>query len=233
MGGGLLWLISGGDASRISQAKELIIGSITGLVILSASYIILLQVNPNLVNLKSIALTYIPKIENLAVSRNNTTASDYRNSPCATDAELASGINFYATGYYKPAWEDSDTFRCVVAMQCSCPAGYGKDMTKNCDALYGKTFPNYHPCAAFPANTPYCNMTKSGSSPKAGDIAGPGNCTANLPTGSKVCFKGNTYTITDTGSGIQGKRLDIWSGSDLDQANKNTGVGLFKKGACK
>jgi hypothetical protein len=63
MGGGLLWLVSGGDASRISQAKELIIGSITGLVIMSASYIILLQVNPNLINLSSINIIPIARID--------------------------------------------------------------------------------------------------------------------------------------------------------------------------
>ena len=49
MAGGLLWLVSGGDAGRITQAKELIIGSVTGLIILAGSYIILIQIDPNLV----------------------------------------------------------------------------------------------------------------------------------------------------------------------------------------
>ena len=62
MGGGLMWLVSGGDVSRVTQAKELIIGSITGLIILISSYLILLQVNPNLVNLSSVAVTSIKQI---------------------------------------------------------------------------------------------------------------------------------------------------------------------------
>lgn len=61
MGGGLLWLISGGDSSKITQAKNMIIGSITGLIILMCSYIILIQVNPDLVKIKSISMGYILK----------------------------------------------------------------------------------------------------------------------------------------------------------------------------
>lgn len=62
MAGGVLWIISAGDASRITQAKDLITGSITGLIILACSYIILIQINPDLVNLKSISVIRIEKI---------------------------------------------------------------------------------------------------------------------------------------------------------------------------
>lgn len=62
MAGGLIWLISAGDASKITQAKDIIIGSITGLVILAASFIILTQVNPDLISMKSISVTSIKKI---------------------------------------------------------------------------------------------------------------------------------------------------------------------------
>jgi 3D (Asp-Asp-Asp) domain-containing protein len=231
MAGGVIWLISGGDASKITQAKEIIIGSVTGLIILAASYVILIQINPELVNLGSITISNIKKMEiGLATTRYSTTAESYKNANCASDEELKNGINFYSTGYYKPAWEDSDKFRCVVAMQCSCPNG--QDTTKNCDSLYGKTFPGYHPCNNFSATTPYCNMTSSGTVPKDGDIAGPNNC-SNLKAGDKVCFKGKTYTITDSGGGIKGKRIDIWSGTDLEKAYSSTGVGTLKKGACQ
>ncbi len=230
MAGGVLWLVSGGDASKITQAKELIISSITGLIILASSYVILIQINPDLINLNPITVNAVKKIELLANARKGSQANTYKDAPCATDAELSAGVDFYATGYYKPAWENSDKFRCVVAMQCTCPNG--QDTSKNCDDLYGKTFPNYHPCKYFEKDIPYCNMTAGGVEPKIGDIAGPGNCRSNLPFGTKVCFKGQTYTITDTGSGIKGKRIDIWSGGDLDKANSVTGVGKLKKGAC-
>lgn len=63
MGGGVLWLVSAGDASKITQAKDLIIGSLTGMIILTSSYLILDQINPNLINLKPITLNRIEKIE--------------------------------------------------------------------------------------------------------------------------------------------------------------------------
>lgn len=63
MAGGALWLISGGDASKVTQAKELITGSITGLVILASSYIILVQINPQLVQLQSIGVGTITNIQ--------------------------------------------------------------------------------------------------------------------------------------------------------------------------
>ncbi len=62
MAGGVLWLISGGDASKITQAKELITGSVSGLIILSLSYVILLQINPNLTKFIPISVSYIEAI---------------------------------------------------------------------------------------------------------------------------------------------------------------------------
>ncbi|HZJ40888.1 MAG TPA: pilin [Candidatus Saccharimonadales bacterium] len=56
MAGGLLWLVSGGDAGKVGQAKEIIIGSITGLIILLSSYVILTQINPNLIKSSAITL---------------------------------------------------------------------------------------------------------------------------------------------------------------------------------
>lgn len=54
MAGGVLWLTSGGDAGKVGQAKELIIGSISGTVILFSSWIILNTVNPALLSFKPI-----------------------------------------------------------------------------------------------------------------------------------------------------------------------------------
>jgi len=61
MGGGLLWLTSGGDAGKITQAKELITGSVSGVIILVVAWIILNTINPNLVNFKPIETIYIIK----------------------------------------------------------------------------------------------------------------------------------------------------------------------------
>ena len=63
MSGGLLWLLSRGEASKITKAKELILGSIVGLVILTGSYLILTIINPNLVNLKNIEVANIKTVD--------------------------------------------------------------------------------------------------------------------------------------------------------------------------
>lgn len=62
MAGGVLWLTSGGSADKVGQAKELIFGSIIGLVLLLGSWIILNTINPDLLKLKSINLQIIKKI---------------------------------------------------------------------------------------------------------------------------------------------------------------------------
>jgi hypothetical protein len=49
MAGGVIWLTSGGDASKITQAKDLILGSIVGIMLLFGAWLILKTINPNLV----------------------------------------------------------------------------------------------------------------------------------------------------------------------------------------
>jgi|GEM_PF-1035776 len=54
MGGGILWLTSAGNDTKITKARELIIGSIAGLIVLFSSWIILNTINPDLINLKAL-----------------------------------------------------------------------------------------------------------------------------------------------------------------------------------
>lgn len=60
--GGVIWLVSAGNATRISQAQSWIIGSLTGLLIMVTSYILLNQINPDLVGLKPVTLKIIEEI---------------------------------------------------------------------------------------------------------------------------------------------------------------------------
>ncbi len=89
MAGGVMWLISRGDASKVTQAKEMIIGSITGLIILTGSYVLLIQINPDLVKFKSITIGYIKQaefIKNGSDSELNTLSS----SACPSSNNLQS-----------------------------------------------------------------------------------------------------------------------------------------------
>ena len=56
MVGGILWLVSGGDVSKVSQAKDILADSIIDINILLSSYLLLALVNPNLVNFNELDL---------------------------------------------------------------------------------------------------------------------------------------------------------------------------------
>lgn len=236
MGGGLLWLISGGDSSRITQAKDMIIGSITGLVILMSSYIILTQVNPDLIKMKSLGVTYINQIQMdraLAKTKLDGTAESYKNSGCATEAELAKGVAFYATGYFKMPWQDNQDLRylCMVHMQGDCPNG--TNTNSNC-MINGEylfpSYPNYQPCNKFDI-TQYAKYFNRSDLIVGETIAGPIKCGGKLTKNNQVCFNGKTYKITDSGGGIQGKRIDILSSTEK-MAIQNTKIGILKSGPC-
>ncbi len=57
MGAGLLWLTSGGNESKVTQAKDMIAGSLTGMILLFGAWMVLNTVNPELLKLRPIALT--------------------------------------------------------------------------------------------------------------------------------------------------------------------------------
>lgn len=59
---GVIWLTAAGNSDKISQAKNWMIGSLTGLVLMLTSYIILKTVNPGLIEFKN---PEISKIEAL------------------------------------------------------------------------------------------------------------------------------------------------------------------------
>ncbi|MFH1773194.1 MAG: hypothetical protein ABH818_02480, partial [Patescibacteria group bacterium] len=62
MFGGAIWLTAGGNATRIGEAKAWIVASLSGLVIALSSYLILYQVNPDLLNFKPIKITVVKEL---------------------------------------------------------------------------------------------------------------------------------------------------------------------------
>jgi hypothetical protein len=57
--GGVIWIVAGGNASRISESKSWISASITGLLIGITSFILLNEINPNLTSLNPLELNVI------------------------------------------------------------------------------------------------------------------------------------------------------------------------------
>lgn len=220
MVGGVIWLMAGGDASRITEAKAWITAAITGLVIMLCSYVILYQINPDIIGAvsKPLELTIVQKTAELASEKSSGKAGDYASMSCPSTSELTSGVQVYTTGYYQPPWGSDHRSLCNIAMNCSCPAG--RDNVNTCgDIFTSARYATYPSCLPFSQSTPYCNKTSSGVAPTMGDVAVPG-C---IPAGTKLCVGGKNYTARDSGSAIAGHRVDIWSGTSLDTALANSG----------
>jgi len=63
MAGGIIWLTSAGSSEKISQAKGLITGSLTGLLLVFGSWLILKTVNPYLLDFKISKIKEIQRID--------------------------------------------------------------------------------------------------------------------------------------------------------------------------
>ena len=61
--GGVMWIVAGGSATAIGEAKAWIGASLTGLLLALLSYLILATVNPALVNLKTSQITTIAGVK--------------------------------------------------------------------------------------------------------------------------------------------------------------------------
>lgn len=93
MAAGVIWLTSGGDSGKISQAKELISGSIVGLIILVVSWVILNTINPDLVALKPIETKVLT-----AVNVNRLVCCDPTNGESSFPIRVVDGKNMAADG---------------------------------------------------------------------------------------------------------------------------------------
>ena len=64
MVGGIMWIVAGGNATRIGEARSWIVAALTGLILSLTSYMILYQLNPDLVKLASLPIAkvkpYVP-----------------------------------------------------------------------------------------------------------------------------------------------------------------------------
>ena len=60
---GVVWITAGGKEERISDAKQWVAGSLMGLLVAFSSYIILDIINPALIVLSPLKITYVPKID--------------------------------------------------------------------------------------------------------------------------------------------------------------------------
>jgi len=97
MGGGVIWLTSGGDSGKVSQARELITGSITGIIILVVAWVILNTINPDLVNLKPL-ITPVVKRASFCCDPKFGGAAITSDGKCSSGVKCADGDSCLNTG---------------------------------------------------------------------------------------------------------------------------------------
>jgi 3D (Asp-Asp-Asp) domain-containing protein len=113
------------------------------------------------------------------------------------------------------------SFFCAVAMECSCPRGL--DTTKRCYSG-GKYSPSgerqgWYPCSPFGRSVPYCDgLAGDGSGQQEAAKYSPNKTVAadkdcfSVRAGCQILVDGSTtLTITDSGSGIRGRRFDLYT----------------------
>ena len=118
MAGGVLWLTSAGNDSRITQAKELITGSIIGALILFGSWIILNTVNPDLLQLKIITVKTIPTITYCCDQAKGNVLTD-ANGKCASGSICQAGAQCINQGF-DPKIANDNYFTCININKAFC-----------------------------------------------------------------------------------------------------------------
>jgi hypothetical protein len=98
--GGVMWIVAGGNATMIGEAKSWIGASLTGLVIALCSYLILYQINPALTVFNPLQITQVKKIE-------TASAGGCSYHPYVAGAEGVGGQEC-VTGYAKSTNPDTD-----------------------------------------------------------------------------------------------------------------------------
>jgi len=126
MFGGLLWLTAGGNTGQVTEAKEWIKASLTGLIIALFSYIILLTINPDLVQFKTLNITPIQKTSEEIVSACGGLGQAWGYYTNESDCAACGGVDACEI-------QTANDVQCYKCKFTSCPAGYqdlGEEMTQ-------------------------------------------------------------------------------------------------------
>ena len=121
MVGGVLWIVAGGNATQIGEAKAWIGAALTGLILALTSYLILTTVNPALVNLKT---TKIDSVAELKTGSCTTTVSGVETCTNVSDSTQCKPPGIFSTNICP--------MPCCAYTMGSYLSGQGDGKYKNC-----------------------------------------------------------------------------------------------------
>lgn len=214
--GGLLWLISAGNANRVSQAKSWIGGSLTGLLLLTTSYVLLYEINPNLMESKYMRLKKIEGLggDSTVPSVNGWNGAPYSPNP-KKDHLLNIGIECPETGGPSVVSTVANSFSGKLVYRLGSKNGLGSDITKKTDP-YGLHCPNHsqwshennqvvcYDCSGFANQVLWCAGLKTTLPQGSDNIFSTTKPLYEGYTGEnalkiKSCISGGTKVVVDKG----------------------------------
>lgn len=218
--GGIQWLLSRGESSKIQEARKIIGNAIVGLLLTLGSYTILSVINPSLTQFSPLSITPILKIDLPIIAKNmapGTKGDIARFNAMSCPGSTETEFDAYFTAYYKPPFGEKggyEDFFCNIGMQCSCPDNDKRNRSRICRNSEGY---QWYPCANFTASANYCTATSSGVAPQANySLAADQTC---FKVGCKLEIDGKTYEVHDKGSLIKGRHFDLFVGTSLRNAD--------------
>lgn len=240
MAGGYYWLFAGGNAGRVTQAKEYIGGAIMGLALALGSYMILNLINPDILQLEPIRVGSIPEITIEQLKK------EYEGQSCKnlTPGQIANAlITVYcppnSKGTKKGDLQSANPsvrkarqdFLCGIGINCDCNNTTLCSSEKRDNEIFVKGKKQFVKWTCFKdfddTEINVCKYTASGITPQEGvTIAADLNC---FPLGTKICIGGREYTVQDKGSAIKGLHFDVWK-DDCGKANSH--VADVRIGGC-
>lgn len=152
--GGVIWITSAGNQTRIAKAKDFIINSIIGIILLISAYLILAFINPAFVNLQPIDFPEL-KVPGCCVK----------------------GSAFQEYVLKEDCSAKNETF--FLAQSCSEPEPQerlerNKNLKAGCSAVDQRIVHNTEAAALADCQTTYCGDQCVGSVTKTGDVTGSG-----------------------------------------------------------
>ncbi len=118
--GGFYWIMAGGSASRVSEAKSWISAAISGLALALASYLLLFTLNSNLVQLPSIkmmAIKTIPLEYDIPL--------EWQTEDASTSGPSSHGVPLYyqCSSYAKSIYYPTKNGNCADSTLCAAGCG--------------------------------------------------------------------------------------------------------------
>lgn len=206
MAAGVLWIVSGGDSGKITKAKEMIIGSVTGLLLLVSMSLLLSYINPNFTQRKAISLEVIKAINLDDTEVVSTSETPYGDACIASRKGDFSLCEAAAKANIKPAnlvsvegkeMNSSFAESYKKAMDCVAKKNNGKTLFKVNEAWRSPAkqieYYNIYVRDKKPlASNPCCSNHGSGQAADVNRTDGSMSWTFNVSSGLTACMNENS-----------------------------------------